>query len=125
MDSLVRAATTSTPEVCFDCVTGRLGLSGESYPENAFEFYAPLLEWVSAYLEQSTGAISLQIHLTYLNTSSVKSILDLLDLLEGSHREGREVSLTWFYDAENDRALEMAEEFREEVTMPFHVVSEG
>jgi hypothetical protein len=126
MDDLIRAATTSTPEIRFEAGTGRLVLRGESYPENAFEFYRPLLEWVAAYLDSSpTVPLRLDLSLIYLNTSSVKSLFDLLDLLEDAHIRGLNVGVTWYYDPENDRALEMAEEFREEVTMPFEVAPEG
>jgi hypothetical protein len=122
LESLILASTTSTPEVSFNADTGRLVLAGESYPENSFEFFKPLLDWISCFLEQSTGPVRLEIGLTYMNTSSIKSMMDLLDLLEDAHASHREVTVTWFYDEENDRALEMAEEFREEVTLPFFLV---
>ena len=122
MENLVLPRTTSTPAVNFDAAKGLLILTGESYPENSFDFFKPLLDWVHNFLSQSTGAVRLQIGLTYMNTSSIKSMMDLLDLLEDAHAASREVTVTWFYDEENDRALEMAEEFREEVTMPFFVL---
>ena len=34
----------------------------------------------------------------------------------------RQVSVRWSYRKENDRALEMIEEFKEEVTLPFFIV---
>lgn len=122
MQHLNLTQTTSTPAVDFNSDSGLLVLSGESYPENSFDFFWPLLEWVRAFLRQTTSSVRLQIGLTYMNTSSIKSMMDLLDLLEDAHAAGREVTVTWFYDEENDRALEMAEEFREEVTLPFFVV---
>lgn len=118
------APTTSTPEVLFRAQTGRLDLSGESYPENAFEFYRPILEWLRRFLEQSQQPVELRLGLTYLNTSSIKSMMDLLDLLDEAHARHREVTVTWYYDTDNDRALELAEEFREEVSLPFFVVPE-
>ena len=49
--------------------------------------------------------------------------MDLLDLLEAAHREGRQASVRWSYRKGNDRALEMIEEFKEEVVaLPFFVV---
>ena len=122
LESLNLARTTSTPEVKFNAETGALLLTGESYPENSFEFFKPLLDWVQSFVDKSSGPIRLQIGLTYMNTSSIKSMMDLLDLLEDAHAASREVTVTWLYDEENDRALEMAEEFREEVTLPFFVV---
>lgn len=122
LETLKVEQTTSTPAVDFDATTGLLVLNGESYPENSFDFFKPLLDWVEAFLAQTEGPVRLRIGLTYMNTSSIKSMMDLLDLLEDAHAASREVTVTWFYDEENDRALEMAEEFREEVTLPFFVL---
>lgn len=122
LETMKLEGTTSTPAVDFDATTGLLVLSGESYPENSFDFFKPLLDWVEAFLSKTEGPIRLQIGLTYMNTSSIKSMMDLLDLLEDAHAASREVTVTWYYDEENDRALEMAEEFREEVTLPFFVL---
>lgn len=125
MDNLSLTASSATPSVSFDAVGGVLALSGESYPENAFEFYKPLLNWVSRYLQDGTSAVTAEIALSYLNTSSIKSVMDLLDLLEAAHRGGRQVSVRWSYHKDNDRALEMIEEFKEEVTLPFFIVAVG
>ena len=125
MDNFSLPATSSTPAVDFNASTGVLALSGESYPENAFEFFKPLLGWVSGFMKQSTGPATAEIALSYLNTSSIKSVMDLLDLLEAAHRDGRQVSVRWSYHKENDRALEMIEEFKEEVTLPFFIVPVG
>lgn len=125
MNNLSLAATAATPAVDFDATTGILAISGESYPENAFEFFRPLLTWTAGFLKESTGSATAEIALSYLNTSSIKSVMDLLDLLEEAHRGGRQVSVRWSYRKENDRALEMIEEFKEEVTLPFFIVPVG
>jgi hypothetical protein len=54
-----------------------------------------------------------------MNSSSIKCMLDILDALEAAHKEGKAVSVNWIYDPENPRALDLAEEFRSEVTLPF------
>lgn len=115
--------TASTPTIDFDPASGILQLSGESYPENAFEYFRPLLAWVSAFVRDGEVPIVADIALSYLNTSSIKSVMDLLDLLEAAHRGGRNVTLRWSYASDNERALEMIEEFREEVSLPFFIVA--
>jgi hypothetical protein len=123
MNNLSLAATNTMPSVEFDATTGLLALAGESYPENAFEFFKPLLAWVADYVKQSSGPLNAEIALSYLNTSSIKSVMDLLDQLEAAHRAGRTVAVHWRYQEENERALEMIEEFKEEVTLPFFIVA--
>ena len=122
IERLTSSPTGSTPEVDFDPASGVLRLAGESYPENAFEYFRPLLAWVSAFVDGSDTPIVAEIGLSYLNTSSIKSVMDLLDLLEAAHRAGRNVTLRWSYAEDNERALEMIEEFKEEVTLPFFIV---
>jgi hypothetical protein len=120
--NLAIEATGSSPRVRGDAAARTLELSGESYPENSFEFFRPVLAWVRPLLAGEGAALALDLRLLYLNTSSIKCLMDLLDLMEDAHRAGGSVSVTWRYDAENDRALDLAEEFREDLTLPFHLV---
>ncbi|HEY0231792.1 MAG TPA: DUF1987 domain-containing protein [Dokdonella sp.] len=122
IEKLQRSATASTPTIDFDPHSGVLRLSGESYPENAFEYFRPLLAWAGSYVSQARTPIVAEIALSYLNTSSIKSVMDLLDILEAAHRKGSTVSVRWSYAQDNERALEMIEEFKEEVTLPFFIV---
>ena len=89
MDSLTLQPTTSTPEVRFDATSGLLVLRGESYPENSLAFYGPILKWVEEFLDASAVPVKVELGLTYLNTSSIKSLMDLLDLLEEAHKSDR------------------------------------
>jgi hypothetical protein len=122
LENLSFAATASSPRVRSDAEAGFLELAGESYPENSFEFFQPILEWVADFLARDDRPLRVELRLTYLNTSSIKCMMDLLDAMEEAHLSGRAVSLTWFYDPENDRALDLAEEFREDLGLPFHIV---
>ena len=124
MQDLSYPATASSPKVSSDALTGVLRLEGESYPENSFEFFSPILAWVEAWLARDGRALTLDLRLTYLNTSSIKCLMDLLDALEEAHRAGRTVAVTWRYDPENDRALDLAEEFKEDLTLPFAILPE-
>lgn len=114
--------TVSTPQVSFEPVTRKLLISGESYPENSFVFYAPIIEWVKEVLKE-TGGLNLEINVSYMNSSSTKCILDLLDHLEEAHGHGVPVSITWCYDRDNPRSFDLADEFREEITFPFSIVA--
>jgi hypothetical protein len=114
------AKTTSTPLVRYDAEHGVLAVQGESFPENSFDFYAPVLAWLTQSLPALPG-LRLDVAVSYMNSSSIKCMLDILDALEAAHKEGKAVSVTWIYDHDNPRALDLAEEFRSEVTLPFTV----
>lgn len=115
-------ATQSSPAVQTSWETGTLTMRGDSYPENSFGFFAPVVSWVQGYLAEGNGPLRLELRLLYLNTSSVKVMMDVFDLLEEAHGDGREVSVIWYYDRENERIAELAEEFKEDCTFPFEIV---
>ena len=63
-----------------------------------------------------------QFALRYLNTSSTKSLLDLLALLDEYHRDGGRVAVEWHYDPAIEVMQEAGEEFGEDVDLPYRLV---
>ena len=124
MTDLNIPATQSTPSITAVWASGMLSMRGDSYPENSFKFFVPVIEWVENYLENSMAPIQLQLRLLYLNTSSVKGMMDIFDLLEEAHNKGREVTVTWYYDSENERVAELAGEFKEDCSFRFEIQEE-
>lgn len=114
-------ATGSSPQITADSATSTVEIRGESYPENAFELYAPLLDWVEQHLAIPDAVLTLNLYLLYLNTSSVKSLMDLLDLLQEAHQRGQRMVVNWYYEAGNLRAAELAEEFKEDCDFVFNI----
>lgn len=117
--------TASTPDIKANWEAGTLSMTGDSYPENTFELYDPVIEWVETYLASSQRPLRLELRLVYLNTSSVRAMMDILDLLETAFGQGGDVALTWLYDYRNERVAELAEEFKEDYTFPFEIRSFG
>jgi SiaC family regulatory phosphoprotein len=122
MNDLNITATQSTPSAVANWAEGALEMHGDSYPENSFEFFSPIVAWVEEYLAVPESPLRLELHLLYLNTSSVKAMMDIFDMLEEAHRNGRQVAVNWYYDSENERIAELAEEFGEDCTFPFEIV---
>ncbi|HUI71582.1 MAG TPA: SiaC family regulatory phosphoprotein [Spirochaetia bacterium] len=125
MNDLLIPGSISSPTVRLDASRGMMELAGESYPQNAFDFFAPIIDWARQFLRESPDPLILSLRLSYLNTSSTKCLIDLLDLLENAYKIGRAARVVWHCDRDNERAREAAEEFREDVTLPFEIVLEG
>lgn len=123
MKNLLIEASSATPRIAFDWEAGLMSIRGESYPENSFAFFQPVTDAVSSFLAETDRPLRLDVALSYLNTSSVKCIMDLLDMLEDAHGKNRAVEVNWYCDPENDRAVEVAEEFAEDVSLPFTIVA--
>ncbi len=111
----------SAPAIQSDWQAGRLCMQGDSYPENSYELFSQVIDWVEAFLAQEARALTLALELVYLNTSSVKAMMDIFDLLEDAHQSGREVTVEWRYDPRNERIAELAEEFKEDCSYPFAI----
>lgn len=115
-------ATNTSPLIRFEPEGAVLRIEGESYPEYSFEFFQPVMAWLK---ERLNGGLGLKavIDISYMNSSSTKCMLDILDLLEEAHGQGAPVAVEWRYDAANPRALDLAHEFKEEVTFAFDILA--
>ena len=113
----------STPEVRSDWAAGQLFMAGNSYPENSFDMFQQVFDWIEGYLAEGGKPLSLELRLLYLNTSSVKAMMDVFDLLEAAHQDGAQVQVNWYYDPQNERVAELAEEFKEDCTFTFNIIN--
>ncbi|WP_292937715.1 biofilm regulation phosphoprotein SiaC [Noviherbaspirillum sp.] len=124
MNNLRIEGTQSTPSIVADARAGTVEMRGDSYPENSFELFSPVMQWIENRLRDAQGTVTLNLHLLYLNTSSVKAMMDIFDILEDAHREGCKVAVNWYYDEQNERVAELAEEFKEDCSFPFMIASQ-
>ncbi len=98
-------------------------MSGESYPENSFELYDQLIQWIDSYLSSAQHSLTLELHLNYLNTSSIRFMIDIFDLLQTAFENEKEVLVQWIFDERNPRSAELGSEFKEDFTFPFLILS--
>jgi hypothetical protein len=121
MNNLLIAQSSSSPAIAADWSAGVISMKGDSYPENSFELFQPLIDWVETFLATAKRPLQLELELVYLNTSSIRSMMDIFDQMEMAHQKGQAVSARWSYDAANERVGQLAEEFREDCTFPFTI----
>jgi len=113
MENLKIEATKYTPEIILD-TNGTISLSGKSYPENTFEFYTPMMQWLEEYFETSPADKTVvNMEIVYFNSSSSKLFFDFFDLLE-ENSQNHKIEINWIYDEENESALEAGEDFIED-----------
>ncbi|REG82630.1 biofilm regulation phosphoprotein SiaC [Marinomonas pollencensis] len=122
MNELLINSTQSSPEIRGDWENGILYMKGDSYPENSYELYADVVAWVSRFLTTNSSPLTLELSLIYLNTSSIKVMMDIFDEMEDAFQSGRSVAVKWLYDKENERVAELAEEFKEDCSFPFDII---
>ncbi len=123
MQNLQIPATARTPAVSFDFAGDHLKLVGESYPEDVTEFYRPVLSALDAYLaELGGGNCRFDFELIYLNSSSAKIIMTVMDKLEAAASNGAAIHIFWYYDGDDDIMQELGKEFGEDLeNVTFHL----
>lgn len=111
MENLIIEETKYTPAISLD-TNGTVSMVGKSYPENTFEFYAPVMEWVGEYFASGAKNLTVNMEITYFNSSSSKLFFDFFDLLDENNND--EIIVNWIYDEENESALEAGEDFKDD-----------
>jgi len=106
-------STKYTPEIILDEEKGIIEIKGKSYPENTFEFYNQLMEWLEEYFKNPASKTVFNIELLYLNSSTSKFLYDLFDYLEEKSEENN-IEINWIYNEENEVAEEAGEDFKED-----------
>ncbi len=110
------------PVVNFDATKGICEISGESYMEETFKFYSPLLEWIKNYLADKSKPLTLNLKLTYFNTNSSRLIMDMLDIIKRSKDEGGKVVVNWYYDSADPDMIDEVEDFEMETGLDINLV---
>ncbi|MEA5416583.1 biofilm regulation phosphoprotein SiaC [Synechococcus sp. BA-132 BA5] len=113
----------SSPSIRADWKAGVVVMSGESYPENSFELYDQLIRWIGSFLANAERSLTLELHLNYLNTSSIRFMIDIFDLLQTAFENGKEVLVQWMFDERYPRSAELGSEFKEDYIFPFLILS--
>ena len=110
MENIEIQPTATTPRISFRPEEGYFEISGKSLPENSYDFFQPLLEYVEAYTEKPGEATNLVFKLQYFNTSSTSHFLRMIKKFEKIHAAGKKVEVHWFYDEEDEDMKEESEE---------------
>ena len=113
MEDLQIQATKYTPKIKLDAQNAVIDIRGKSYPENTFEFYKPVMQWVEEYFQDPKQELTVNMEIIYFNSSSSKLFFDFFDLLE-ENRDKSKITIYWIYDEENESALEAGEDFIED-----------
>lgn len=112
------------PTVDFNAQTGICTISGKSYLEDTNAFYLILLEWLDQYFNEVAKPIQFNLRLSYYNTSSSRSVLDIFDLLKIYEDNGGQVEVNWYCrDIDYDVVLEEVEDYMEESDLKINVIS--
>lgn len=121
MNKLFIAETDDTPEVNLDPEQGIFKISKISVPENALDFYRPVLEWIKAYAEDPIPKTVFDFNLEYVNTASSKQVIQVILLLQKVAEKGV-VNVNWYYESIDEDMKALGNRYKKLVSVPFEVV---
>ena len=125
MDSLVIQATEYTPSIVLDKEMGLFEIASRSLPENAIEFYEPVIDWIVKYAENPNPETHFSFKLEYYNTASSKQIAKLLLLIEKIQMlKTSQVKIFWHYSPDDLDMLNSGKRYEKLLNIPFEFIAE-
>jgi len=98
---------------------GMIEIKGRSIPEDAFDFYNPVINSIKDYFDSSEINTEIHFHLEYINSGSKKFITNILAFINDYYKSGRTITVQWFYDFDDDSMLELGNDLRAMIQIPF------
>ncbi len=119
-DSIKHNPTKRTPWIILE--PGKLFIMGRSIPENPNDFYRPVQDWISMYVQDYNGKSKIDLGFEYINTSSIKWIFTILKELSEMKEIAMNGSIRWYYEHGDEDMCELGFILRSLVECPFVVV---
>lgn len=105
------------PEIKFK-ENGELDISGDSYMEDPYTFYLPLMIKIKEYLSNKENKkFTLNNKILYLNTSSNKCLYEIIETLKKFKEKGLNIKINWFYDPEDLDIVEEIDDIEEDLNI--------
>ncbi|HPC98386.1 MAG TPA: DUF1987 domain-containing protein [Bacteroidales bacterium] len=117
-------ATSKTPEVDFDSMTGNLILSGRSIPENATELYDPLYKWINQYVLNPCQVTNLRLNLEYFNTASSIWIAKIVKTLSRMDKPDNLLYIHLYFNIEEFDNME-TEDIKDAISPVVDIISDA
>ncbi len=116
-------ATDFSPKVILDPKNNTFEISGISRPENANEFYEPIVNWLDKYIGNPNELTELKFRFDYFNTSSLKFFLMILSKCKEITESDAKISIKWYHDEEDESMFEAGKSLEELSELTFDFVT--
>jgi hypothetical protein len=115
--------TNNTPSIYIDEANLLCRIEGSSYPEDAYEVYQHVLDWLSRVGEHIHSELVVEFDYDFLNSISHKKVWQILHELKQFYKNGKSVKVVWYYDENDDDIMEAGEDLAELMNIPFELVA--
>jgi len=112
-------ATDFSPRVILNPQKKIFEISG---PENANEFYEPIVKWLDEYIKNPNQLTEFKFRFDYFNTSSLKYFLMILSKCKDLIESDAALKIKWYYDLEDESMFEAGKSLEELSELKFDFV---
>lgn len=118
-----------TPGILIDPNRSVLEIYGFSLPENATEFYYPVIQWLIDFKKElvnnpgTFSELNVIFKLVYYNSSSLRQLVEIFHLFYEILEMNFPIHIAWQYDSEDPQMGESGKELSEITKVPVNVVS--
>jgi len=124
MSPLLIQATEHTPSIVLDKDMGIFEIASRSLPENAIEFYKPVIDWLNEYALSPNEETPFSINLEYYNTATSKQIAKILLILEKIQlQKTSQVKIIWHYSEDDLDMLQSGKRYEKLLNIPFEFIA--
>jgi hypothetical protein len=115
--------TKNTPEVILD-PKGTIKFTGRLIPENADDFFNPIVEWINEYFCHPADITCVEIRLEYINSVGTKYLLDMINKITHIHLKNNKGKfiINWYYEDIDQDMLEKGTFFSSNLNVPFNFI---
>lgn len=122
MNTLIIDDTKETPRIHFDPSNNIFEISSRSLPEDADEFYIPVIKWLEDYAEKPNPMTNFTFKLDYYNTASARYVTKIVKILDKLGEE-HDVKVYWYYRDIDEDMQAMGEEYNEMTDIDIELIT--
>ena len=124
MDKITIEGSNDSPKIILDAKEGYIYIGGSSLPENVFDIYNPVLEWLEKYTIHPNPVVKIDFFFDYLNTASSHMIMRLFEKIITLSAACEELRVNWHYLRSDHDMRDFGEELQELTHIPFAMIGE-
>ena len=119
---IIIESTEDSPEITLDLKNCKLIFNGSSFPEDAVDFYSPILKWIIDNKLNFTKEIICSFDFTILSSASNKMIFEILLKLEDFYKTGKKILIKWYYSSFDEDMFDEGKGFKDSMKIPFEII---
>jgi len=121
MDRLKLEPSHETPEILIDPKSREIKIIGNSFPPDPANFYFEVNKWLDIFYSNPGMPSTVTIDLNYFDRYSIGYLMKFLRKMEDISKSGSRISLTWYYNNDDEDVKELGKALKEILSLNFEL----